>query len=92
MQKKSKNKASLILPEKPAIRTLITPSDTKKWKGCIYISSYDSTGQILYLLKSISTNHNGEFSDNPFFVFVSTSKTKVESQMNEKIQKLIKAL
>ncbi len=92
MQKKTKTKVSSINTTKPIIRTLITQSYTQKWKGCIYISSYDSTGQILYQLKSISTNYTGEFLNHPFFVFISTSRTKVENQMNEKIRELIKKI
>jgi hypothetical protein len=90
MQKKTKNKASFILPQKPTPRTIITQSDSKKWKGCIYFSSYDSTGQILLLLKSISTDYNGKFLKNPLFVFTSKNKTEVETQMTNQLQSLLK--
>jgi len=71
-------------------RTLITHSNSKKWKGCIYFSAFDLTGQTLLFLKDISGDYTGEFLNYPIFVFTSIDKTDVETLMSDKLQSLFK--
>jgi hypothetical protein len=82
-----------FIPPEPVPRILITQTDMKQfkiWKGCIYISSYDHTGQVLMLLRDIKWNANRLFLKNQMFVFVSKDKSKVESQISEKMQAILK--
>lgn len=92
-QKPSSNKSISFVPPEPVPRILITQTGSKrwkKWKGCVYNSSFDHTGQVLMLLKDVKRTSNGLFLRNPIFVFVSTDKTEVEKQISEKINSLLK--
>jgi hypothetical protein len=93
MKQKSKTKSISFIPPEPVPRILIVQTGSKrwkKWKGCIYISSFDLTGQVLMLLKDVKRNSNGLFLKNPIFAFVSTSKMEVESLISEKIISILK--
>jgi hypothetical protein len=86
---KTKERIS-IMPPKPSLRTIITNSDSKKWKGCIYLSSSDLTGQILLFLKTVISDYQGKFLKNDIYVFTSANKSEVEAKITDKLQSILK--
>jgi hypothetical protein len=90
MRKSISPKSGITLPPDPVIRTIITPSESKKWKGCIYISSYDLTGQILLLLDSLSGTRPPELAKIPIYKFTASSREELDAQMSEAIKFIFK--
>lgn len=72
------------------LHTIIFQSAPRTWTGSIFFSNYNSTSEIILLIKSIGTSYQGTFLKNPFFIFKAYSKTEVENQINAQISSLIK--
>jgi hypothetical protein len=90
----TKSKVTSFIPPNPVPHILITQTGSKrwkKWKGCIYISSYDHTGEVFMFLREIRRTSSGLFLKNPIFVFISKDKTDVETQISEKMISLLKS-
>lgn len=90
--KAAKTKNISFIPPKPVPHIFFTQSGSKhwkKWKGCIYISSYDHTGEVLMFLKDIKRDSSGLFLKNPVFVFVSKHKAEVEAKISEKMKSIL---
>ena len=90
-QQSTKNKSNSLNVPEPTLRTLTVQVSPRKWYGCIYLSSYDLTGQIIQLLMDFTGEYNGKFLNQPIFILKSTKKAGVEIKLNEKIKTLIKA-
>lgn len=61
----------------------------KKWKGCIYFSSSDLTGQVLQFMDEFKSDFTGTFLKNPIFIYCSSNKSEIERKMKKQISKLI---
>ena len=90
MQKAIKKSTSSITLTPSTPRTIVTRSNSNKWKGCVYISAFEMSGQILNLLNSISSDYNGALFNNPVFVFTSKNKNEVETKINNKLKSIFK--
>ena len=73
-----------------SVRVLVTPTHSKKWKGCIYFSAYDLTGIILMYLNDIHTDFNGMIQKSAIHVFTAKDKSGVETKISEKLQLILK--
>lgn len=89
-QQTVKKEGICVTQPKPVPRILLVHINSKKWKGCIYFSEFDLTGQLLMLLKDISADYDGEFLKNPIFVYTSTNKIEIETKISEKLLTLYK--
>lgn len=91
LNKKSKGEKNFIPTITPHI--LITYKQYKKfkkWKGCIYLSSFDLTGQVLQFIKDIKSDFEGTFLKKPIFIYTSANKTKVENMLSQKLMTVLK--
>jgi hypothetical protein len=91
LNKKSKGDKNFIPTITP--RILITYKQYKKykkWKGCIYLSSSDLTGQVLQLIKPIKSDFEGTLLKKPIFIYTSANKTKVENKISQKLITILK--
>jgi hypothetical protein len=91
MQNSEKKRSVILFPPKPAIRTVIFRSPSGTWLGCIYLSSFDLTGQILMLLKSKTGSIPPELSKLPLWVFSYSDRTAMDIKMTEIINSLLKS-
>lgn len=93
MKKKTVNNHTIVLqsPE-PVIRTITIKLSQDLWKGCIYISAFDSTGEVLQIMKTRTSDWEGTFLKNPIYFFKSSDKTGIEEKINNKIHSLITSL
>jgi|GEM_PF-1858247 len=86
---KTSNQHITIFPPNPLPR-ILTTTDHKKWKGCIYFSAYDLTGQVLMFLREVSAEYSGSFLKNPVYVYTAASKAELETKIFEKVRSLFK--
>jgi hypothetical protein len=84
-----KNNSISFVPAKPVPRILIIQT-AKKWKGCIYISLHDLTGQVFMYLKDSTIEFKGYLHKTPIFSFASKDKSEVENLISEKLQSILK--
>ncbi len=84
------NYPSFIFPPNPTPRTIIIHSTPRKWHGCIYFSSYESTGQILLLIKNTPGEYEGLFFKNPISIFKSSNKSDIETKITNKLKSILK--
>ncbi len=71
-------------------RVLVTPTNSNKWKGCIYFSAYDLTGTILMYLSDIKKDYSGTFHKTPIYAFTAKDKTSIETKISERLQSILK--
>jgi hypothetical protein len=86
MKKKTNKPSIAFLPSDPKPRTVVTNLNGTKWRGCVYFSSYDLTGQILQYLSAKSPEKPKELSGIPLWVFTSKDKFEIESKISETLQ------
>jgi len=86
MKKKTNKPAISFFPPDPRPRTVVTNVNGTKWRGCVYFSSYDYTGQVLQFLSSISPDKPKELCGIPIWVFNSKDKSEIESKISETLQ------
>jgi hypothetical protein len=81
-----------ILPPEPVLRSITINTGIKKWKGCIYLSSYDLTGQMISYLKNTTSAETGMYLKNPVYIFVAASKSELDSKLLSKIKTLTRRI
>jgi len=86
MKKKSNKPSILLFPPDPKPRTVVTNLKGTKWRGCVYFSSYERTGQVLQYLSAKSPEKPKELSGIPLWVFTSEEKSEIESKISETLQ------
>lgn len=86
MKKKTNNHSISVFPSEPKPRTVVTNFNGIKWKGCIYFSAFDHTGQILQYLANNPLEKPKELKGIPLWVFISKDKSEIESKISETIQ------
>jgi len=91
MHQKTQKNLSKFKPAvcRPIPRTLTIPCKQKNWKGCVYLSPSDLTGQVMEFLKKASPDYSGSLLRKPIYVFTATSRAKLDSLLSKKIRSLI---
>ena len=85
------NKNNLIINvTKPVPRILIINTAPNKWKGCIYLSNSDMTGQVLMFLKDTPSQYSGTFLKKPIFIYSASCRNELENTVIEKTKSLVK--
>lgn len=90
-QQSVKNNTIRILSPEPTIRTMVIQLSARRWRGCIYLSQFDLSGQVVMLLKDMAVEYDESFLKNQIFVFKSFNKSGIEAKINEKLQTIIKS-
>lgn len=86
MKKKTNKPVISFLAPDPKPRTVVTNLNGSKWRGCVYFSSYDQTGQILQYLSAKTLEKPKELTGIPIWVFTSKDKSEVEFKISETFQ------
>lgn len=71
-------------------RIVTTPTSSNKWKGCIYFSPYDPTGNILVYLYGVEKDITETFQKRPFNVFTAKDKASIEIKLQLKLKSILK--
>ena len=90
MQNPVKKNSISLSSTKSVLRTIIFRSLAGKWIGCVYLSPFDLTGQILVFIKTKTSTLPPELSKIPVWIFLSPDRSEIEAQMIETINSIIK--
>ena len=88
-QSKTSEARIAIKPPNPKPRILVIQSDSKLWIGCVYISSYDLTGNFnLYLMntKKVPPEFRRKI---PYYIFYSSTKDRLEAKILQTIKDIL---
>jgi hypothetical protein len=86
MKKKSNKPPITFFSPDPKLRTVVTNLNGTKWRGCVYFSTYDLTGQVLHYISAKSPEKPKELSGIPIWVFTSKDKSEIELKIFETLQ------
>jgi hypothetical protein len=92
MQKSINKKSFTLSSPKPVLRTIIIRTPSGNWMGCIYLSIFDLTGQILMFMKSKTGNLPPELSKIKTWIYLETERVNIENKMSETINSLLKTI
>ena len=86
MKKKSNKQAIYFYQPDPTPRIVVTNLNGTKWRGWIYLSLYDHTGQVKQYLTGKSKDIPLGLSKIPFWIFVLKDKSEIETRISETLQ------
>jgi negative regulator of replication initiation len=86
MKKETNKPAISFFSPDPKPRTVVTKLWGSKWRGCVYFSAYERTGQVLQYLSAKTPEKPKELLGIPLWVFTSKDKSEIETRVSEMLQ------
>jgi hypothetical protein len=74
---------------KPVIRTVILKVSPRLWKGCIYLSALDVTGQLIQFLYDQKEEYQGKYLNYPIFAYKASNKADLQVTLKNKLHYIL---